>query len=165
MPGFQSWLRGPGWAEIERLRLSPLRFSSSQRVHVYLGLKVGIWEPLWALSIYHIPTWTLWDGGTHPAGLRTWGGLRCFRFASAGLRGWLPTVRLRSRCLFCTPSRPSGQVFVGGRGHFPVATASQRISAPSHRTTGFDIRTHTANDVTSLAEFFQMGPDPILIAA
>ena len=27
---------------------------------VYLGLKVGIWEPLWALSVYHIPTWTLW---------------------------------------------------------------------------------------------------------
>ena len=25
-----------------------------------MGLKVGIWEPLWALSIYHIPTWTLW---------------------------------------------------------------------------------------------------------
>ena len=27
---------------------------------LYLGLEVGIWEPLWALSIYHIPTWTLW---------------------------------------------------------------------------------------------------------
>ena len=27
---------------------------------IYLGLKVGIWEPLWARSIYHIPTWTLW---------------------------------------------------------------------------------------------------------
>ena len=26
-----------------------------------MGLKVGIWEPLWALSMYHIPTWTLWD--------------------------------------------------------------------------------------------------------
>ena len=30
----------------------------------YMGytwaVKVGIWEPLWALSIYHIPTWTLW---------------------------------------------------------------------------------------------------------
>ena len=25
----------------------------------YLGPKVGIWEPLWALSIYHIPAWTL----------------------------------------------------------------------------------------------------------
>ena len=27
---------------------------------IYLGLEVGIWEPLWALSIYHTPTWTLW---------------------------------------------------------------------------------------------------------
>ena len=26
-----------------------------------MGLKVGIWEPLWAPSIYHIPTWTLWE--------------------------------------------------------------------------------------------------------
>ena len=33
----------------------------AQRVHVAICLKVGIWEPLWALSIYHIPTWTLWD--------------------------------------------------------------------------------------------------------
>ena len=36
--------------------------SQTKRVHVavwfiYLGLKVGIWEPLGTLSIYHIPTW------------------------------------------------------------------------------------------------------------
>ena len=27
---------------------------------IYLGLQIGIWESPWALSIYHIPTWTLW---------------------------------------------------------------------------------------------------------
>ena len=29
---------------------------------IYLGLEVGIWEPLWAQGIYHIPTWILWEG-------------------------------------------------------------------------------------------------------
>ena len=24
------------------------------------ALKVVLWEPLWALSIYYIPTWSLW---------------------------------------------------------------------------------------------------------
>ena len=28
---------------------------------IHLGLKVGIWAPLWAPSIYHVPTWTLWE--------------------------------------------------------------------------------------------------------
>ena len=27
---------------------------------IYLGPKVIIWEPFWALSIYYIATWTLW---------------------------------------------------------------------------------------------------------
>ena len=27
---------------------------------IYLGPKVIIWEPLWALSIYYIATWSLW---------------------------------------------------------------------------------------------------------
>ena len=39
---------------------------------IYLGLKVGIWEPLWALSIYHIPTWTLWDQQGAYLSLHSW---------------------------------------------------------------------------------------------
>ena len=46
----------------------------------YMGytwaLKVGIWEPLWALSIYHIPTWTLWGRVRNSENLqpyRLWG--------------------------------------------------------------------------------------------
>ena len=27
---------------------------------IYLGPEVGIWELLWALSIYYVGTWTLW---------------------------------------------------------------------------------------------------------
>ena len=56
-----------GWVEREYLSLhrSP---TLTQRIHVatlhgiYLGPEVGIWELLWALSIYHVGTWTLWVG-------------------------------------------------------------------------------------------------------
>ena len=55
-----SLIRKPNHKEIPSVSIQA---STAQRVHVangrYLGLKVGIWEPLWALSIYHIPTWTL----------------------------------------------------------------------------------------------------------
>ena len=51
----------------------------------YLGLKVGIWEPLWALSIYHIPTWTLWVCRLGQAGFTSLGRhpRRCPSSASA----------------------------------------------------------------------------------
>ena len=28
---------------------------------IYLCLKVVLWEPFWALSLYYIATWSLWD--------------------------------------------------------------------------------------------------------
>ena len=47
----------------------------AQRVHlaIYLGPKVVIWKPLWALSIYYIATWTLWVGvGFRVVVLKVW---------------------------------------------------------------------------------------------
>ena len=46
---------------------------------IYLGHKVGIWETLWAFSIYHIATWTLWVGNEDtsmlcPYKCSIWGG-------------------------------------------------------------------------------------------
>ena len=35
---------------------------SMQLKSIYLGPKVFLWEPLWAPSIYYIPTWTLSKG-------------------------------------------------------------------------------------------------------
>ena len=49
----------PATAESKNLTLA-------QRLHVatwyILGPQSRYMEPLWALSIYHIPTWILWDG-------------------------------------------------------------------------------------------------------
>ena len=37
------------------------RFSDNGSYGIYLCLKVVLWEPLWALSIYYIAARSLWD--------------------------------------------------------------------------------------------------------
>ena len=74
------------------------------------GSKVVIWEPLWALSIYYIATWTLWE----------WPGLGYEPKSKHAEEGLLNAFQLSKRppkhmkeCLF---TNPKGSMQVYGMG-------------------------------------------------